>query len=639
MGLGAVLAQRIGSREHVIAYASRALTSPEKNYSTTEKECLAIVWSVNYWRTYLLGKPFDVVTYHQCLTWLQGLKEPKGRLARWILSLQEYQFQIKHRPGRQNGNADALSRFPAKIDPPKSVMNDDDQLAAGIGATEILPQWSLDELREAQGTDHGIGRVIQHLATTKEQPEASGDWTTDAELRRYRQIWPQLKIVNEVLYRQVEPGCKDERLVLVVPRKMRGNVLDLSHNNPCSGHMGVTRCVERLQRRYYWPGMSFEVQLWIAECELCTRRKPPVPTQRAPMQSIPVAKLMELWAMDIMGPLPVTARGNQYVLVMSDHFTKWVEAVPMASQCADTVGRAFVDHVITRHGIPDRILTDQGRNFESDLMKKVMQLLGVKKLRASPYHPQTDGQVERFNRTLKGILTSYVNDDHNDWDIHLQLALFAYRTSIHRSSGVSPFKAVYGREAVSPLTLIDGENMSTKGLSGNYCDELEQTLRKVHKHVANNISLAQKRQKKDYDKATKVESTQLKPGDRVWLNSKAIPKWKSRKFHQEWTGPYEVLRQLGRVNYHIKSEVGKAKTKVVHQNRLKRLESHSNSELPKINELNEPVITHHEEEQLTVPHETPTTVRGLRRSTRVRRQPDRYQDFTLEDVEIEDALF
>ena len=167
--------------------------------------------------------------------------------------------------------------------------------------------------------------------------------------------------------------------------------------------MGVTRCVERLQRQYYWPGMSSEVQLWIAECELCTRRKPPVPTQRAPMQSIPVAKPMELWAMDIMGPLPVTARGNQYVLVMSDHFTKWVEAVPMANQCADTVGRAFVDHVITRHGIPDRILTDQGRNFESDLMKKVVQLLGVKKLRTSSYHPQTDGQVERFNRTLKGI--------------------------------------------------------------------------------------------------------------------------------------------------------------------------------------------------------------------------------------------
>ena len=130
------------------------------------------------------------------------------------------------------------------------------------------------------------------------------------------------------------------------------------------------------------------------------------------MQTIHDAKPMELWATDIMGPLPVTARGNQYVLVISDHFMKWVETIPMANHCADTVARAFVDQsFITRHGIPDRILTDQGRNFESNLMRKVMQLLDVKKVRTSPYHPQTDRQVERFNRTLKGIMTSYVNDE------------------------------------------------------------------------------------------------------------------------------------------------------------------------------------------------------------------------------------
>ena len=157
--------------------------------------------------------------------------------------------------------------------------------------------------------------------------------------------------------------------------------------------------------------------------------------------------------MNIVGPLPVTARNNQYILVMSDNFTKWVEAIPMPNQRADTVARAFVEEVLALHGVPNKIQTDQGPNFESDLMRNVLQLFGVQKLRTSPYHPQTDGQIERFNRTLKGMLTTYVNDDHNDWDLHLQLALFAYRTSVHSSSGVSPFKAVYGREAVSPLTL------------------------------------------------------------------------------------------------------------------------------------------------------------------------------------------
>ena len=146
----------------------------------------------------------------------------------------------------------------------------------------------------------------------------------------------------------------------------------------------------------------------------------------------------------------MTARENQYIFVMSDHFTKWVEAVPMTNQRAKTVAKAFVDEVVTRHGVPSKLLTDQGRNFEADLMRQVFNLLDVKKLRTSPYHPQTDGQVKRLNRTLKQILTAYVNKDHSDWDVHLPLALFAYRNSVHFSSGVSPFKAVYGGEATHP---------------------------------------------------------------------------------------------------------------------------------------------------------------------------------------------
>ena len=261
-------------------------------------------------------------------------------------------------------------------------------------------------------------------------------------------------------------------------------------------------------------------------------------------------------------------------------------------------------------------------------MRNVLQLFGVQKLRTSPYHSQTDGQVERLNRTLNGMLTTYVNDDHNDWDLHLQLALFAYRTGVHCSSGVSPLKAVYGREAVSPLTLTGVPSAVARGVPGNYCDELEETLDKVHKHVASNIRQAQKRQKMVYDNATKVESTQLEAGDWVWLNSKAVSTKKSRKFHKEWTGPYVIIRRLGRVNYHIK------------RNRLKMSQGNREENamvLPTGNTfLNEPLINHHEEEQSL--QEVPPVGPGPRRSTRVRRQPDGYQDFTLAEVEIEDAL-
>jgi hypothetical protein len=222
---------------------------------------------------------------------------------------------------------------------------------------------------------------------------------------------------------------------------------------------------------------------------------------------------------------------------MSDHFTKWVVAVPLANQRADTVAKAFVDEVVTRHCVPRKILTDQGRNFEAELMRQVFYLLGVEKLRTSPYHPQTDRQVERLNRTLKGILTAYVNKDHTDWDVHLPLALFAYRNSVHSSSGVSPFRAVYGREASTPLVLMGTQTEAKEQFISNYCDELEKSLKDVQRFVKEKISEAQRKQKKGYDDRNNIDkSTPFKVGDRVWLNDTAVPKGLSRKFHLSGPG-------------------------------------------------------------------------------------------------------
>ena len=648
-GLGAVLSQRRGEHECVIAYASRTLTPAERNYSTTEKECLAIVWTVNYWRPYLLGKAFDIVTDHQSLTWLQGLKEPKGRLARWILALQEYEFEIKHRPGKQHDNADTLSRFPRVSPALVPDWSPDEDLMVGVAATEVNASWSKEEIIKAQQDDPSIFLVVQKLRCTNTAPKEDEDgWNDNGERRRYKQLWPQMEMRNGILHRRVDKDTPTERLVWVVPRRMRPDLLKLSHNDPSSGHMGVKRCVERLQQQYYWPGMASEVQLWIAECETCNRRKSPVSPHKSPMKSIEVGHPMELWAMDILGPLPLTARGNQYILVMSDHFTKWVEAVPLANQRANTVAKAFVDEVVTRHGVPRKILTDQGRNFEAELMRQMLHLLGVEKLRTSPYHPQTDGQVERLNRTLKGILTAYVNKDHTDWDVHLPFALFAYRNSVHSSSGVSPFRAVYGREANTPLVLMGTQTEAKEQFISNYCDELEKSMKDVQRVVKENISEAQRKQKKGYDNRNNLDkSAPFKVGDRVWLNDTAVPKGLSRKFHLQWSGPYTVLNRLGGTNYHIRPESGNRKSKVVHCNRLKSAPGRPRGQegmstcCPKeaqhtALQTNEPMI-HHQENLVVQPaHQEETNT--LRRSTRQRRQPDRYQDYNLDEVEIGDAL-
>ena len=171
IGLGAVLTQQRGEHEHVIAYASRTLTAAERNYSTTEKECLAIVWSVNHWRPYLLGKAFDIVTDHQSLTWLQGLKEPKGRLARWILALQEYVFEINHRPGKHHSNADTLSRFPRVTPSPALEGSPEEKIMTGVAAMEICTSWSREETIRAQKDDPNISLVMRRLGRRKHPRE------------------------------------------------------------------------------------------------------------------------------------------------------------------------------------------------------------------------------------------------------------------------------------------------------------------------------------------------------------------------------------------------------------------------------------------------------------------------------------
>ena len=266
--------------------------------------------------------------------------------------------------------------------------------------------WSPEKISRAQHEDPVISIVLQTRLNTTKREEPPSDWTDNRELRRYRQVWKQLEVVDGVLHRRVAASGRKDGLVLVVPRQMRADLLRLSHNDPSSGHMGINRCPERLHPWYYWPGMASEVHLWVAECAVYNQQRSSPASSRAPMNSITVSQPMELWAMDIVGPLPVTAQGHQYILVMSDHFTKWVEAVPLANQNTETLARAFVENVVARHGVPVKLLTDQGSNLESELIKEVFRILDVHKLRTSAYHPQTDGQVERFNRTLKTIISS-----------------------------------------------------------------------------------------------------------------------------------------------------------------------------------------------------------------------------------------
>ena len=395
VGLGAVLTQFHGDLERVVAYGSRKLNNAERNYSVPEREALAVVWGISHFRPYLYGQKFCIVTDHQPLTYLKTMKDPKGRFARWLQELSAYDYDIVYKPGLAHRDADALSRFPHcsedRITP----------LAIPVAATSICGDDKY--IREAQEADPTLSTVRQQLLS-RQKPAFQGQWRKGA-LGAYRRIWHQLAFNNDILVRCISPSSSK----LVVPTSLQSSVLQHCHDLPASGHLGVDKTFSRVRESFYWPGYSRSVDQYVASCHLCQQRNAPVPSPRAELQHVTASRPFEIVAMDIL-ELPRTDRGNKYCLVVSDYFTRWPEMFPMCDQKATTVARHLVNGVISRHGIPEVIFSDQGGSFENEVIREFCKMMGMKKVRTSPYHPQADGLVERLNRTLLQMLSKAAAD-------------------------------------------------------------------------------------------------------------------------------------------------------------------------------------------------------------------------------------
>ena len=228
-------------------------------------------------------------------------------------------------------------------------------------------------------------------------------------------------------------------------------LLENIHSSPSGGHLGITRTNLRAKERFFWRRMDECIRRYIRNCFKCSQIKHDPTITKAPLKSIEVSEPFLFWALDYMGPLPETAQGNRHILVLIDHFTKWCEVFPTKDQRASSVASVLVSRVFSRFGPPAVIHSDQGRNFQSNLMHKIYEMMGVKKSRTTAYHPQGDGLVERQNRTLQEILSNFVSENHHDWDQWVDQAVFAYNTSAHESTGLSPYELVFGHPPRMPI--------------------------------------------------------------------------------------------------------------------------------------------------------------------------------------------
>ena len=289
---------------HAISYASRPLTDREKCYSDTEKEALAVIFATDYLRVYLLGKEFTLVTEYNALRWLHSV-EPKGRLARWVMQLQEYSFNVTHRAGVANGNADA--RLPSK-----PIAN---------CATTMIPGLNL---QQAQIDDPHISKIIELKSMDLPKPPLFV-WAKNPIFRKFWHAWDSLYLTNGILVKQLTEHISIPNYCFVIPTGLIQSILNGIHCSPFSGHMGIKRTLRRARERFYWPKMTVQITNFVRNCSMCAQSKLDPNHKEAPPKSIEVNEPFVFWAMDYMGPIPETVRGNKHLLVIMDHFTKWCE--------------------------------------------------------------------------------------------------------------------------------------------------------------------------------------------------------------------------------------------------------------------------------------------------------------------------
>ena len=563
--IGAILSQNVDGVERVCAYASRTLSKSERKYCVTRKELLAVVHFVKYFRHYLYGRRFLIRTDHSSLRWLMQFKNPENQIARWLEILSEFDFDIQHRAGRLHGNADAVSRIPCSQCGFRYDMNvESDEYVFTLST-------SPSNIRQMQENDDDL-QTLRSWLEGKGRPDSKRIEGKSYYLKSLYSQYDRLCIMDGIVYRRWDDiESKIPRYQALVPLKERRTVLQYCHDERTAGHLGLKKTLEKIRQKYYWPKLQNDVRQYVLGCEFCTKRKGENRINRAPMKLVHASYPMERIAVDILGELPTTDKGNKYILVVADYFTKWTESFAMPNMEAQTVARIIVEELVTRFGVPAAIHSDQGPQFESVLFKEMCQLLGIHKTHTTPYHPQSDGMVERFNRTLTAMLSGFVNEHHNDWDEQLQYVMMAYRSSMHETTGMTPNALMLGREVCTPLDLMFELPSSVKCTPNNtWCWLLQERLENAHRHVRIHTEQSMVRQKHYHDR--KLHWKTFSTGDRVCVYFPRTKPGKSPKFTTFWNGPYIVKSRLSDVTYLV--DCGRnGRDQFIHVDRMRPLRS------------------------------------------------------------------
>ncbi len=538
-GLGAILVQHQNLGPRIVACASRTLKDHEKNYSAFLLELAASVFGIESFHNYLYDTPFTLLMDHKPMESLKSVH--KRTLNRLQQLMNEYTFQLRYHPGKENILADALSRAP-------------------VHALGRAPK----DLRRLQLQDDFCRAVLQALEQGK---------ICDQELKHYvSKILHLCHLEDGVAYIQFpQISAKlPSRSLLLTPKVLHYELLRAGHSSRFSGHGGVDKTIQRLRQQYWWPTIATDVQNFVRTCEICQSRKDPPHylKEREPLHPLPVPDMPNVRVhADLIVVPKRSAAGSRYILVLTCAFSKLVELVPLASKDAETVASAIFSRWICRYSCPREFLTDRGREFCNDLSRHLFNLLGIDHTKTSAYHPQTNASCERFNREIEKLLSVLLAHPDDDWEQWLPIASLTYNTAVHRASKFSPFFLTYLHDPNLPYFELG----TTRPLYGSdWATTATQRMKVAYEAARQNIIAAGKTNEKYYNPGTKEKI--FNPNDDVYVKfDRQTLKVQNKKFSKTWW-PYKVVRRLTESTYLLQKvlpngQLGQVST--VHRNRIK----------------------------------------------------------------------
>jgi len=417
VGIGSALMQEFEGKLKPIAFASRVLNIAEKRYSTSDKELLSIIWSLKHFRELILGYDIEVRTDHQPLTHIMSCKDPHGRLARHLDTLLEFNPSIVYTPGPCNKVADALSRAPVY-----SLFSDN---------CPPLDALDINDIKEKQRSDSLYKDIIKSLEANPSTPLPPRnhlpvkDFFLDDSGLLFRLSMPKRKgRKTKISYRQ-----------LVIPECLVPLILKYSHESLEAAHAGASKAVQRARSRFYFPRLSQRVFRHVKSCRVCPLYKgsthQPAPALLYDIPDFPFQKV----SCDTLSGFISTPRGNRYILVFIDNFSRYCELVPVPDKSAHTIARAFYNNIICRYQSPQQLSSDNGTEFCNKILSQLCSLMNVKKVNILPYRPQANGITERLNKTILNLMRTMITDHDDEWDLYLPIVQSAINCNYHSSFG------------------------------------------------------------------------------------------------------------------------------------------------------------------------------------------------------------